>query len=102
MGHAFEFGEHGLAEDRPADGVDLAIDQIGSLLVAVGLSHHMAREKLFVECTGHLGDEDGVVVVGERLGSRREEAVHGVARLVRQGEHVIEHVGLIVHQDIRN
>ena len=30
----------------------------------------------------------------------RVVAVHRVARLVGQGEHVVEHVGLIVHEDV--
>ena len=32
-----ELGEHRLPDDRAADGVDLAIDQVGPLLVVVGL-----------------------------------------------------------------
>src|SRR5690349_19023428 len=61
----------------------------------------MARQQLFVECASHFGDEDRVVVVLKRLMLGRVEAMHRMPSLVRQREHVIEHVGLVIHQDIR-
>ena len=59
-------------------------------------------EQLLVERAGHLGHEDRVVVVVVRLVLGRVVAVHRVARLVGQREDVVEHVGLVVHQDVRD
>ena len=63
--------------------------------------HQVAAEQLLVERAGHLGDEDRVVVVLIRLMLGRVVAVHRVARFVGQREDVVEHVGLVVHQDVR-
>ena len=61
----------------------------------------MPGQQLFVERAGYLGDENRVAVILIRLMLGREVAVHRMARLVGQREHVVEHVGLIVHEDIR-
>ena len=61
----------------------------------------MAAQQLLVEGAGHLGHEDRVVVIGVRLVPGRVVAVHRVARLVGQREDVVEHVGLVVHEDVR-
>ena len=62
-----EFGEHRLADDRAADRIDFAIDEVRPGLVALGLLHQVAAEQLFVERAGDFGDEDRVVVVLIRL-----------------------------------
>ena len=41
-----EFGEHRLADDRGADVVDLAIEQIGPLAVFAGVSQQVMAEQL--------------------------------------------------------
>ena len=77
------------------------VDDRRLLLPTGRLLDERSCEKLLVERRGHLGHKDGVVVVLERLAASRVVAVHGVARLVGQREYVVEHVGLVVHQDIR-
>ena len=101
MGQLLELGEHRLPDDRAAHGVDLAVDQERPLLVVAGVGQQVAAQQLLVERAGHLGHEDRVVVVGVRLMLGRVVAVHRVARLVGQREDVVEHVGLVVHQDVR-
>ena len=44
-----ELGEHRLADDRAADGVDLAIDQVGAAAIVFGQRHQVAA----VECPHH-------------------------------------------------
>ena len=102
MGDLLELGEHRLADDRAADGVDLAVDQDTPVLSSLlAFCHQVPAEQLLVERAGHLGDENRVVVILVRLMLGRVVAVHRVAGLVGQREDVIEHVGLIVHQDVR-
>ena len=71
------------------------------MLVVAGKGHQVAAQQLLVERAGHLGHENRVVVIRVRLMLRRVVAVHRVAGLVGQRENVVEHVGLVVHQDVR-
>ncbi len=84
-----------------ANAVDFAIDQVRQLLAIAGRGQQVGAEQLLVERTGHLGHEDRVVVVEERLVLGGEKRVHGMAGFVRQREHVVEHLRLVVHQDVR-
>ena len=66
-----------------------------------GVRQEIVAEELLVEGAGHFGHEQRVLVVGKGLILAGEVAVHRVARLVGQREDVVEHVGLIVHEDVR-
>ena len=59
----FEFGEHRLPNNRGPDPVDLAMDQIGSFLVAAGTIEKIPAEQLLVERAGYLRHEDRVVII---------------------------------------
>src|SRR5207248_7369701 len=54
---------HRLADDRAADFVDVAIDEIRPLLIALRGIHHSTAQELLVEGAGHLGDENRIVVI---------------------------------------
>jgi len=56
VGDFFELGEHRLPDDRAADVVDFAVEQIGPLLVVGGVLEHVVREQFLVERAGHFGD----------------------------------------------
>ena len=63
-----ELGEHRLAEDRAADGVDLAVDEERPLADrSWPRCISSAAEQLLVERAGHFGHEDRVVVILKRL-----------------------------------
>ena len=96
-----ELGEHRLPDDRAADVVDLAVDQVGPLPVVAGVCQQVVAQQFLVERAGDLGDEDRVAVVLVRLVLGRVPGVHRVPGLVGQREHVVEHVRLVVHQDVR-
>jgi hypothetical protein len=59
------------------------------------------REELFVERAGDFRDEDRVVVVLKRLATGGIVAVHRVPGLVGQRENIVEHIRLVIHQDVR-
>ena len=67
VGELLELGEHRLAEDRPADGVDLAIDQEGPLAGCRCVASRYWLSSCFVEGAGHFGDEERILVVRVRL-----------------------------------
>ncbi len=100
MDELFELGEHRLANDGAADGVDIAIDQIRPLLFSLGVRHQVPADQLLVERAGDLGDEDGVIVVLEWLMLGRQVAVHRVPRFVGEREDIVQHFGLVVHQNV--
>jgi hypothetical protein len=100
-----EFGELGLTEDRAADAVQVVAEQRQT---GTGIRHrlqHVVEEQRFVQRGRNLRHEDGVVRVGEVLGSVGVPAVHRVPQLVRQGADVVvlpvvvqQHVGVdVVH-----
>ncbi len=49
VGHFFELGEHGLADDGAADFVDFAADELRSDLLVLRALEHVLGEHLFVE-----------------------------------------------------
>ncbi len=64
-----ELGEHRLPEERAADVVDLAVDDVGAHLWIVGLLEQMMSEQLFVEGGGDLGEKDRIIVILKGLRS---------------------------------
>ena len=96
-----KLGKHRLPDHRAADVVQLAVDQIGPLPVVAGIGQQMMAQQHLVERAGHFGHEDHVAVVLVRLLAGRMPGVHRVPRLVGQRKDLVEHVRLIVHQDIR-
>ena len=101
MGHLFELGEHGLADDGAANLVDLLADQVGTLGLGLHALAHQLAQQLLVKRACHFRHEDGVVGVLVGLGGLRVVSVHRVPRLVRQREHTVQHFFLVVHQDVR-
>ncbi len=67
--------------------------------IVAGLEQIVANNGL-VEVRGHLGDEERIVTVEERLGFPREIGVHRVSQLVRQGAQA-EKIVIVVHHDER-
>src|SRR5437773_5897975 len=72
----FELGEHRLPEERAADVVDLAIDDVGAHFRVVSLREEMVREQPLVEGRRHLREEDRILGVLKSLGPLREPGMH--------------------------
>ena len=96
----FEFGKHRLADDRAADVVDFAIDEISSFALVSTVAEQVVADEFFVKRARHFRHEDRVAVVLVRLVGFGIERVHRVARFVGQGEEVVEDFGLVVHEDV--
>ncbi len=90
MSQQLELGEHRLAEDRPSEGLQGIIDQVGPLQGIDGLLQKMVGEQPLVAGRCHLGNENRVLRRGVRLGGRREVGVHGVTGLMRQCEGIVQ------------
>ena len=95
-----ELGEHGLPEERAADVINFAIDEVGARLRVVGLFEEMMCEQLFVKGGGDFSEKDRVVVILVALRLLREPGVHRVPGLVRERVNVGEDVALVVHEDV--
>ena len=95
-----ELREHRLAEHRRAEMLEQRTDQRDlRLLIARVLLAQVFGEQDLVAGGSHLGDEDRVIRLGERLILVGIEAVHRVAHLVAEGGQAVIRV-LVVEQHI--
>ena len=95
-----EVGEDYLVVERADDVVDGMLEEANAFLSRTGVREHVVEQQRFGECRRHLGHENGVVRVHERLRLVREQRVHRVAQLVRRREDGVEGA-VVVHQDVR-
>ena len=58
-------------------------------------------QQFFIKGARHFGHEDRVAVILVRLVGFGVERVHRVPGFVGQREDVVQHFGLVVHQDVR-
>ena len=93
MGLVLKVREHGLAVEGGADVVQTLAQKQGLFVFIGGVVKEPAAEKLLIEGRGHLGAENAVIGIEERLGLIAEPGVHGVPQLMGQGKHVIQGSG---------
>ena len=96
----FPVGEHHLREERARDAVDGVLQQHDALVGIGGVRQPVVEQQRLAERRRHLGHEDRVVGIHERLPLVRQHGVHRVAHLVRQRERGVERV-VVVHQHVR-
>ena len=78
----------------------MAVEKIRFHERIVRLGEEVVGEEFLVESGSNLGEEDWIMVVLEGLVALRIPSVHGVARLVREGEHVGEDIRFVIHEDV--
>ena len=95
-----EVGEHHLRVERAGDAVDRVLQQHARCSRAGRPLEHEIEEQRLAQRGRHLGDEDRVARVHERLRLMRQQRVHRVPHLVRQREHRVERL-VVVEQHVR-
>ncbi len=100
MRSELELRELRLAEDGPFDVLQIVAEQRQLDGRVFDLLQHLVDEERLVERRRDLGDEGRITCGRERLRPVREEAVHRVAELVRQGADVGV-LAVVVQQHVR-
>ena len=93
-------GEQHLAVERAGDLVDGVLQQHDPLARIGRPGQHVVEQQRLAERRRHLGDEDRVARIHERLRLVRQHRVHRVAHLVGQREDAVERV-VPVEQHVR-
>ena len=87
--------EQHLRVEGPGDVVDRVLEEDDAFDRIGGAREHVFEEQRLAQRRGHLGDEDRVARVNERLRFVRQDRVHRMAHLVGRREHVVERVGVV-------
>ena len=90
IGIALELGEHRLAIQRALELVAQVVEQEGAHGIVRGVIEQVVHEEHLVGRGGHLRHEHLICGIARGLRPVGEEGVHGVARLVHQGEDVLK------------
>ena len=93
-------GEQHLAVERAGDLVDGVLQQHDALARIGRAGQHVVEQQRLAQRRRHLGDEDRVARIHERLRLVRQHRVHRVAHLVGQREDAVERV-VPVEQHVR-
>ena len=95
-----EVRKHDLCVERRHDAVDRMLQEDDPLPLIGGAAEHVVEEQRLAERRRHLGDEDRVAGVHERLMRVGQKGVHRMTHFVGQREHGVERV-VVVEQHVR-
>ena len=86
--------------ERADDAVDGVLEEHDALAFALGAGQHELEKQRLAQRGRHLGDEDRVVRIDERLVRVRQQRVHRVAGFVGQREHRVKRV-VVIQEHVR-